>query len=119
MEDICIKAINTYGDSHQLGIAMEELAELIQACNKYRRALDGSFSLEKAKQMLIEEIADVEICLTQIRHIASIKNDTVEAMKAIKLNRLSNSMNVNLSKQLTIEERLELRQELLGISRRI
>lgn len=49
-----------YGLESQLNILQEELAELIQAVSKYRRG-DPSH--------IIEEIADVEIMLDQVKYL--------------------------------------------------
>ena len=55
---VCKKAIDTYGAAHQQLKAVEELSELIQAI---MRALEGD------KHNVEEEIADVEIMLTQLK----------------------------------------------------
>ena len=49
-----------YGLDSQLNILQEELAELIQAVSKYRRG-DPSH--------ILEEIADVEIMLDQVKYL--------------------------------------------------
>ena len=59
-------------------MCMEECAELIQAINKKHRG--------KAHN-LVEEIADVEICLEQMKMINSC-HAAVEIIKAEKLERL-------------------------------
>lgn len=58
------KAVATYGVDSQLNMATEELAELIQAINKYRRL--GS---EKSVEDLKSEMADVHIMLEQLKAI--------------------------------------------------
>ena len=55
---------NAYGLEPQLNVLQEECAELIQAISKYRR--DG-ITLASVPSGLIEEIADVEIMLGQMR----------------------------------------------------
>lgn len=51
-----------YGREYQLNILQEELAELLQAISKYRRG-DPSH--------IMEEIADVEIMLDQVKYLLS------------------------------------------------
>lgn len=92
-----IRAINRFGKRHQLSVAQEELAELIQAISKYNRSLDNQFDKEKAKQMIIEEMADVTIMMAQLIDITEIKQSQIDA--AIKL------------KTLRMEERLNKSQE--------
>lgn len=54
---ICQKAINTFGQSIQLVVAMEECSELIIALEKFK---------EGRKSNVEEEIADVEIICNQL-----------------------------------------------------
>lgn len=63
---------------------MEESSELIQAANKYRRAVTKkddmkktTLSKKKAKANLIEEISDVERCLIIIKHKLKISEKEV------------------------------------------
>ena len=74
---ICNKAINSYGNASQKIKAIEEMGELIQAISK--SLLDGKNNVE-------EEIADVEIMLTQLKIMYSL-ND-IENWRNYKLNRL-------------------------------
>ena len=55
---ICRKAIDTFGEAIQMVVAMEELSELIKALSN--AALGCKNNIE-------EEVADVEIMLTQLR----------------------------------------------------
>ena len=74
---ICNKAINSYGNASQKIKAIEEMGELIQAISK--SLLDNENNVE-------EEIADVEIMLTQLKIMYSL-ND-IENWRNYKLNRL-------------------------------
>lgn len=77
-KNICDFAIAVFGKTEQENMCMEECAELIQAINKKHRG--------KAHN-LAEEIADVEICLEQLKMINSC-HAAVEIIKAEKLERL-------------------------------
>ena len=74
---ICNKAINTYGNASQKVKAIEEMGELIQAISK--SLLDNENNVE-------EEIADVEIMLTQLKIMYNLSD--VENWRNYKLNRL-------------------------------
>ena len=66
--NILKKAIDIYGVKTQMMMCIEEAAELIQAINKYFRAVENG-NVSNAGYELIGEIADVEIMLKQMRMI--------------------------------------------------
>lgn len=74
-----------YGLDSQLNILQEELSELIQAVSKYRRG-DQSH--------ILEEIADVEIMLDQVKYLLcnpeiprSLIYESIQGIKEDKLKR--------------------------------
>lgn len=77
-----------YGYEAQSNQLVEECAELIQAVSKYRRAAAKDED-EKliAFSNLVEEIADVEIMLEQIKHLLQIEDKDILALKQFKINR--------------------------------
>lgn len=66
------------GVDDRLCQTMEECGELIQACNKKRR---NDVDAATAYQNLIEEVADVQICLDQLIHIYAIQTEVKEMIK--------------------------------------
>ena len=83
-----------FGYEAQSNQLVEECAELIQAVSKYRRANYGAvgqpFDENKyavALENLIEEIADVELMLEQVKYLLQIPEDELEAVKLFKVNR--------------------------------
>lgn len=79
-QEICKKAINTFGERRQVIKVCEELGELQTALCKF--TLDNKHNVE-------EEIADVEIMLSQLRlmtHLFDISE--IERIKEEKLKRL-------------------------------
>ena len=66
---VYIAAINTYGETYQENLAVEECAELIQAISHKHRGREHN---------LAEEIADVEIMLEQLKII----NNCADEVKA-------------------------------------
>lgn len=82
-----------YGYEAQSSQLIEECAELIQAVNKYRRAvarLGEPVEEDKrdvALDNLKEEIADVEIMLEQIKYLLQIPEEDLQGIKLFKVNR--------------------------------
>lgn len=82
-----------YGYEAQSSQLIEECAELIQAVNKYRRAVAGlgqPVAEDKkavALENLVEEIADVEIMLEQVKYLLQIPEEDLLAVKTYKVNR--------------------------------
>ena len=79
------KAIDTYGIEAQMMQCIEEMAELIQAINKYFRA-NTNEEMAKAYVSVIEEISDVQIMLEQMRIVFGDK--AVDEQITAKLGRL-------------------------------
>lgn len=79
------KAIDTYGTEAQMMQCIEEMAELIQAINKYFRA-NTDEEMAKAYISVIEEISDVQIMLEQMRIVFGDKS--VDEQITAKLDRL-------------------------------
>ena len=64
-------SINHYGVNLQTTVCMEECAELIQAISKAKRGkLD--------KENMMEEIADVLICIEMLKQIYNISDCSIE-----------------------------------------
>ena len=76
------KAIATYGKEAQIGMAFEEMGELIVALNHYKRDRSDIQSIK-------EEIADVQIMMEQLALIFGSVND----IKEEKLIRLKTRLN--------------------------
>ena len=79
------KAIDTDGTEAQMMKCIEEMAELIQAINKYFRA-STQFKWAEAYDSVVEEIADVQIMLEQMRIVFGDKS--VDEQITAKLGRL-------------------------------
>lgn len=82
------KAIETYGVEAQIRMAFEEMAELTQAICKSLRGADNLNNV-------VEEIADVEIMLEQIKMIYDIEQWEIDMKKKEKLLRLSEKLNIS------------------------
>jgi NTP pyrophosphatase (non-canonical NTP hydrolase) len=83
-------------DKQQRQLA-EECAELIQATSKYVRFIESKTTRDEIiessddgnmlLQNIIEEIADVEVMLDQIKYLIHINPEAIESIKKIKVNR--------------------------------
>nr|DAM89302.1 MAG TPA: nucleoside triphosphate pyrophosphohydrolase [Caudoviricetes sp.] len=87
-EELYKFAIERYGDEAQINQGIEEMAELIQAINKFRRN-----PCEETLKGIAEEIADVEIMLEQYKIIFGATLP-VNRIKSNKLQRLAERLGV-------------------------
>jgi chorismate-pyruvate lyase len=81
MKMIHKSAIEEYGMDNQVIVTIEELSELQKELTKILRD-EGSIS------RLIEEMADVEIMLSQVKEMFALKDEDLEKMKIKKTARL-------------------------------
>jgi len=78
-------ALDRWGFNSQVGQAIEECAELIVALQKYtNRTLKPNIT-----EKILDEIADVEMMLAQIRLALNIEDDTLRKRIEQKFGRLS------------------------------
>lgn len=85
-ERIMRQAIETYGVQAQCDVAIEEMAELTKAIVKIRRVADDYGKTQAALDNLLEEIADVDIMIDQMKIMWGPKQ--VEEYRHQKLERL-------------------------------
>lgn len=81
-EEICQKAVKTYGKNPQMDMVVEECSELIQAISKNKRGKDN-------RENIVEEIADVQIMIDQLKIIFEVSDIEMGIMKLKKLDRLA------------------------------
>lgn len=82
---VILKAVETYGKKSQVDMAVEEMSELIKALMKSRR---NDVEVQENLHNIVEEIADVEIMLEQLKLIFNCFG-LVEREKEYKINRLA------------------------------
>lgn len=80
-KDVCQGILDKNGWDYQYNVAMEELAELIKELSKAKRH-------KGSNAKICEEIADVEICLVQIKLSIPDAQKQVDIFKRFKLERL-------------------------------
>ena len=94
------RAITAYGAPAQMDMAVEEMAELTKALCKIKRAQAGC-EMTAAIGNVVEEMADVQIMLDQLRLIFARSTDEVEEEKLRRLlGRLNSYAESNLHKWL-------------------
>ena len=85
-----------YGYESQSRQCIEELAELIQAINKFHRVWESLsktgnakelFALSETGRNIAEEIADVAIMIAQIQELLGIDDERVMGIVDMKLDR--------------------------------
>lgn len=89
------KIADTYGYNAQSRQCIEEMAELTQAINKFwRKELQcGKLTTlevpigSPSEQNIKEEIADVLICIEQLKYLLSIKEKDIQKIIEKKINR--------------------------------
>ena len=78
-------------------ISIEDLGELIQALSKYVRYINSDETLRNSKieieYMILEEIADVELCLTKLKNIMNIQEKELNYIKHFKQERFERLYN--------------------------
>ena len=74
-------------------ITIEELSELTQALTKYVRYMVSDDSLRKEsfelQEMIMEELADVELCLEKFKKLLCIEETDIDMIKEYKEKRLN------------------------------
>ena len=88
--------IKAHGTDFEAGIAMEECAELIQAISKVRRY---GF-VGKYKDNLLEEIADVDIVLTELTMMFDIEGEEFYSVLDRKVQRIKERLEESKDKRL-------------------
>lgn len=87
-----LEVADHFGYEIQSEQLVEECAELIQAVNKYRRARGTgqptALSEEAAFENLVEEIADVESMLEQIKYLLKISQEMIDGIKEVKTEKI-------------------------------
>ena len=83
------ETVNLYGDKQYM-VAVEEMAELMQAISKYLRIENGGCAdaaQKEAVNNIAAEMADVYVMLEELQLMLNIKNADIQAVIDKKLNR--------------------------------
>ena len=91
-KDLYERNIQYHGIEQETTVAMEECAERRQAISKCKRC----GWIDKYRENLIEEIADVLIIINELQLIYDISNDDIENIKKYKIDRMDYRIKNNL-----------------------
>lgn len=83
MKKEIIEIAEHFGYEAQKNMLIEEQAELIQALNKYDRT-----KTEETFGNIIEEMADVELMIGQVKYLLDINQDAIDEIKEEKIKRI-------------------------------
>lgn len=98
------RARNTYGDTNQIAVCIEELSELIKVLAKYFR-YDKDTAIQKLRQDALDETTDVYIILEHVKSIFNLRNGEVNKHAGAKLDRLNRWLNTSSDFSYTMEDR--------------
>ena len=79
------RLIEAHGVEETLDICFEECGELVQAISKMKRACRSEEGIAKAQAGLLEEMADVLICMEMLGEMFAISQSNIDAMVGIKM----------------------------------
>ena len=91
--NVAEKSIEHYGADLQTVVCMEECAELIQAVSEMKRGKDN-------RNNLIEEVADVMICIEILKQVYGISDNEIQNYVCQKQNRSIERMKSDESQEL-------------------
>lgn len=102
-------ARDTYGIRNQLAVAAEECNELAIALLKFVRYEDENDGIEKTREKVLEERADVDIVLNHIDSIYEFDPNEIADVAEGKLQRLKNWLNTSTKlEQSTIDREVPI-----------
>lgn len=88
MYNILNQAQETYGYANQMSVVAEECCELAKECNKYARYPNHTVASQELREKILEESADMVICLHHIYMMFNIQPEEQERVINSKLDRL-------------------------------
>jgi NTP pyrophosphatase (non-canonical NTP hydrolase) len=88
MMNLLIRAQQDFGFANQITVATEELCELAAVLSKYPRYPSHELASDAIRTKVVEEVADVMICLIHVATIFNLGEDEVEDAMEAKLVRL-------------------------------
>lgn len=86
MEKQLLELISHYGTDETLTIVIEECLELGKCITKYKREKNPE-NLEYHRDRIIEEIADVVICIEMLTMLFGIKEEELRIETEVKMQR--------------------------------
>ena len=103
--EILKKARDTYGDTTQILISVEELCELACVCAKFPRYEDSDVARKKLHTQALDEVADTLIVLDHIVNIFALTPVEVGERVEAKIARLDRWLHTSTSQSQTMIDR--------------
>lgn len=103
--EILKKARDTYGDTTQILISVEELCELACVCAKFPRYEDSDVARKKLHTQALDEVADTLIVLDHIVNIFDLTPVEVGERVEAKIARLDRWLHTSTSQSQTMIDR--------------
>lgn len=101
-------ARETYGETNQILVSVEELCELSSVCTKYPRYEDKNRARRELHDKVVDEVSDVLIVLDHITAVFDIDNREISKRIAGKIARLRAWMaKSNSMEQTTVDREVE------------
>lgn len=99
------KARETYGSKNQILVAIEELNELACVLAKYGRYEQHDTAVEKLREKVIDELADVQVVTAHVMAIFGIVPSEIDDRASLKIERLERWMSSSESFEQTTVDR--------------
>ena len=96
---------DTYGDTTQILISVEELCELACVCAKFPRFEDSDIARNKLHKQALDEVADTLIVLDHIVHIFDLTPVELGERVEAKIARLDRWLHTSTSQSQTMMDR--------------
>ena len=103
--DILKKARDTYGDTTQILVSVEELNELSCVCAKFPRYEDPDRARKELHSKAVDEVADVLIVLDHIINIFDLTPVDIGERVEAKVARMERWLNASKSQSQTMVDR--------------
>lgn len=115
MAPLLRRAQEQFGKAHQLTVTTEELCELAMVLCKYPRYPNHEMASDALRSKIIEELADVVICLEHIYMIFDIQPNEIDPAIAAKLDRLERWLDSGKGFHVTTQDREVKKVESRGV----
>lgn len=102
---VLAQARQTYGESNQILVSVEELCELATVCTKYPRYDSKDKALQELRSKAIDEVSDVLIVLDHVANIFELTEEELSARIVGKIDRVSRWLSQSDSMQQTTVDR--------------
>ncbi len=103
--EVLKKARDTYGDTTQILISVEELNELSCVCAKFPRYEDPDRARRELRNKAVDEVADVLIVLDHIINIFDLTPGDIGERVEAKVARMKRWLNASKSQSQTMVDR--------------